>query len=193
MTTNRIAPQPDWHDETFTEPIDKRLELFRPPPKGAIQGIILSHTLSVIYTHYFRGRTGPHTEPWCEACENGSPQRQCGYVALYSPTTSRVVVCELTNAALDPIELYAYMHKTLRGAELKLYRGGIARNGKVTSSIKKGDYLDHQLPTCPDVRAFLEKLWDAPTRGHTTNPTQRNPPDLAPPPPSNGQNGSQPH
>lgn len=134
-------------------------EIKRVPPSGKIKGVILSEFLVCRKTHWWGGRTVPHSEFGCEPCLNNVEGRWHAWVALYSLERQTTVIMELTARSIKPLRDYIDDFKTLRGAELTLGRVGKKPNGRLFASLTRGPVGVDKLPSAPDVQLLLLKLW----------------------------------
>lgn len=134
-------------------------QLARCPRSGTLRGVILSRSLQGTGTHYYRGRTTPCVGAKCEACKDGMAARWYGYVAIWSPSTDRVAIAEITDAAADDLDRWHARHGTLRGAVLTLKRQGARVNGRIIADVSQGTIDPDRLPPPPDLIRILEKIW----------------------------------
>lgn len=145
--------RPDRGDESTN------YQLARCPRSGSLRGIILSRSLQGTGTHYYRGRTAACLGSKCEACKDGMKPRWYGYLAIWSPSTDRVAIAEITDAASDDVDRWFARHNTLRGAILTLKRQGSRPNGRILADVTAGTIDDSRLPDCPDIIRCLERIW----------------------------------
>lgn len=142
--------------------ISPGLDIIRVPAAGHMGGILCDHTPAMVYTHWHGGRTVPCTKE-CTPCDEGSPRRWHAYAQLYSPSSHRLCVIEMTDACRGVIYRYLENEKTTRGAQISLTRRGSQRNGKLSLSITKAkETID--LPPEIDLLQWLCELWGAADR-----------------------------
>lgn len=143
------------------EHVEPRIDVVRAPETGVLSGISLSHDLSGAYTHWYRGRTRPCTQPNCEACAENTPWRWHGYLMLFGPKTHRIVLLEVTKNVCPTIDDYMAAKQTLRGARINITRKNRKKNARVILTVTASDIDDRTLPPCPPVAYHLAKLWDS--------------------------------
>lgn len=137
-----------------------KFRIQRTPAGNGIKGVILSPDIVGAYTHYYRGRTRPHTTPYCEACDNQTPVRWHGYFGLLGKSGD-VVIFEITATPVRVFDEYLRLHKTLIGALMVARRIGLRENARVHITLQREpDRPLITLPEPPDVRLFLSRLWD---------------------------------
>lgn len=151
------------HIPTSHRPADSELRtsyrIVRAPSTGELTGIVLSHEIYGCDTHYFRGRTRPHTDPLCEACDEGAGKRWQGYLALLTHKTRDLVLFEFTAAAAAPLCEYFDHNKGLDGANIRAYRTSTKANARVVIRIERGDVALFSAPPAPDVAQILNRIW----------------------------------
>lgn len=151
---------PNWSDRPPAPTEFAGLRLIRVAAGSRAAGICLSQNLIGCYTHYTRRRTIPCEGAGCQFCEDSGPPRWHGYVALQSLANKTVAVLELTALAAVPLADYLDRQGTLRGARIDATRTGSRANAPVTATVQPADIDLRQLPREPNVRRFLEILWD---------------------------------
>ena len=151
------------HIPSTPRPADSELRtsyrIVRAPNTGELNGLILSAHIYGCDTHYFHGRTRPHTEPVCEACEEGSNKRWQGYLALMLTKSRDLALFEFTAAAAAPLVEYEAHNNTLNGAVIRAFRTSVKANARVVIRIERGDVDLYHAPDPPDVQAILARIW----------------------------------
>lgn len=146
-------------------PTDDRsfgLTLIRTPADRPLVAVITSDDLVGCNTHYWGGRTVPCQRPVCKPCADGIPFRWHGYVGVFSPTTGKHALLELTAQACDPIAQYVLAHGTTRGAKIECSRHGRKQNGRVWTAISEAKSIPANLPDAPNIPAILAVIWNMP-------------------------------
>ena len=151
------------HIPAQPRPADSELRtsyrIVRAPNQGELQGMILSPRIYGCDTHYFHGRTRPHTEPICEACDEGAGKRWQGYLALMLTKSRDLALFEFTAAAAAPLVEYEAHNNTLNGAVIRAFRTSVKANARVVIRIERGDVDLFHAPEPPDVEAILQRIW----------------------------------
>lgn len=146
-------------DRPNEEQVGTRYQLVRTPANKRARFRVLSHKCVGVPTHFYRGRTQPHTIPTCEACDEGITSRWHGYIGVQGFATGEVFVLEITAHCEEALHHYTQKHGTLRGADLSVYRRGSKANSPVHAIIVPGIFDHTALPAPPDVEAFLRRIW----------------------------------
>ncbi len=133
--------------------------IVRTPQIGELTGMIISHEIYGCETHYHRGRTRPHTEPICEACDEGLGKRWQGFLAILLTKTRDLALFEFTAAAAAPLVEYYEHNRGLEGAVIRAYRTTAKANARVVIRIERGDTDLFHCPPPPDVATLLARIW----------------------------------
>lgn len=136
--------------------------IIRTPTSNPIDMLILSEAIYGVDCHYYQGRTRPHTQPTCEACDVGSPYRWQGYVAVLLTRLRDLALFEFTAAAAAPLVEYYETNRTLRGVAMKAARVNARPNGRVILQVTRGDLSMYAAPPAPDVAEILARIWQVP-------------------------------
>jgi len=148
---------------TSSAPPDEQLRtayrIVRTPSSGELQGLILSNEIYGTWTHFFNGRTRPHTEPCCEACDAGQNQRWQGYLAVLLTRARDLVLFEFTAPASAPLVEYQEHNRGLRGAVMRAYRNSPRPNARVTIRLERGDIDMYSPPPAPNIAEILSRIW----------------------------------
>lgn len=145
---------------------ERRHDLYRVPKKGISGLVILSPRYLGRLIHYWGGRSMPHIEPWCPACEDGNGKRATFWVAAWQPASGNQAILELTDGSIETIDDYIRRYKTLRGADFAAIRKGGRVNGKLIVQLKPSTMPEAAIPAEFDFRKELEHMWGGslPTR-----------------------------
>lgn len=161
------APQPIWQRRPDDAQMPARYELLRVTEKGLKGMICLSGDLCGCHVHYWRGKTLPCSIHNCAACLDGQAPRWRGYLCVLHRKSHVITVVELTAAATEPVDKYFRAHRSLRGAELSLWRNPPRPNGRMWAKLEEPQGDIETLPKPIDVKRFLCTLWGV----HTPTPT----------------------
>jgi hypothetical protein len=164
---------PTFRNNLPTSARTENLKLRRVPPRGPLQAIILSTELTVVDTHYWRGRTCPcerelNPEGFtiddsnCEACQHKQGYRPHVYVACWDPRAEIRFLLEITPHAAKPLADYIADRGTLRGCSIYATRPKGKENAAVTITTAPVNQSITRLPNPPDVPAALAILWRLP-------------------------------
>jgi hypothetical protein len=122
--------------------------------------IALGDDLVGTQTHYYQGRTTPHREADCPACDAGQPSRWYGYLLVWSPKTKLRAILEITAASAEMYDIYRTQHGTLRAARVIVWRPNGKPNGRVKAILERSEFAANELPTDVDLRPILCRMWD---------------------------------
>jgi hypothetical protein len=151
------------HIPTASRPADAELRtsyrIVRAPTTGELSGLVLNQEIYGCDTHYFHGRTRPHTEPICEACDEGAGKRWQGYLGLLLTKSRDLVLFEFTAAAAAPLVEYYEHNRGLNGAMIRAYRTSMKANARVVIRIERGDTDLFAAPKAPNVAEILTRIW----------------------------------
>ncbi len=139
------------------------LQLVRTPTKGKLIGLITSTDLIGTATHFWHGRTVPHEEDDCRACQDNMPWRWHAWIACKLKSTRQHVLFEMTAQAAKTFVQYRDQHAGLRGAEFTAWRPSGKQNGRVSITIKPYDHTDVVLPLEPSLVEALSIIWNIAT------------------------------
>jgi hypothetical protein len=160
----------DWSDAPPTKAKTQAADLRRCPPGGLPPVIVLSDWIVGNEMHWFNGRSFPHLKNDCPACLAKRSKVWKGYLACLDPKTRKVFILEITPNCIDPAAAYKECYGSLRGSGCKLDRSATKINGRVTASFCAANLGGLELPTCPDVRAILQHMWQTDHRKEDSNP-----------------------
>lgn len=147
-------------NEVPADPRGNSLPLMRCPVNKTITGIITCEDLVGTRTHYYRGRTIPCDDSACPACDEGLPWRWHAYVSVYSPTSHRTVLFEMTARCAETLVTYRRAYGTLRGCQLTAKRANLNPNSRVILQTTQADLQKVTLPSEPDLLAALSIIWN---------------------------------
>lgn len=158
-----MATSTEW-DELFShrpkeDQMPVRWDIVRAGPKGLGNLIVLSHDVVGADVHYWNGRTMPCIPASCPACQENQQPRWRGYLAITNRKRTISAIVEVTAAAMPPIKKYFDQRRTLRGANLGLYRKGGATNGRLYAEICESSENKETLPKGPSLKKLLAQIW----------------------------------
>ncbi len=133
--------------------------IVRAPSQGELHGLILSDQIHGVQTHFYKGRTRPHTQPYCEACDDGHGPRWQGYLAILLTRSKDLALFEFTGPASAPLVEYTDSNKGLRGAVMRAYRMSPKPNARVCIRLERGDVDLYHAPPAPNVAEILDRIW----------------------------------
>lgn len=140
----------------------KNLKLVRTPIKGNLTAMVLSDEILGCNTHFWGGRTVPCEAPNCPACDDGSPTRWHGYLAIWLPNDNIKLLYEFTEGVADTLLQYRKANGTLRGCRIVASRARAVPNGRVLLKTSSVDLSKYPVPPAPDVAKLLLHMWDLP-------------------------------
>ena len=153
---------PTWSSEAPANPRGPAYPLLRTPPLRPLVAIITSETIDGCATHYYKGRTVPHLDEGCPACEDNIPYRWHAYVAAYRLPDGIHFIFETTAKASEVLADYGKAHGGLRGCQFKATRMNSRPNSRVVIQTKPADLTAIHLPEPPNVRRCMAIIWDLP-------------------------------
>lgn len=120
---------------------------------------IISHEHIGVYTHHWRGRTGPHLLRGCEACESGQLPRWYGFLLARIHGIKQDVVMEFTaRAAASVIKAEQDFH-SLRGRIILLSRPGGKNNSPVSIQFVDTIPASVSLTEPEPIHPLLARIW----------------------------------
>ncbi|HWN10120.1 MAG TPA: hypothetical protein VNO50_12790 [Pyrinomonadaceae bacterium] len=149
-----------WENEPPINDAISPYDLFRIPGRGTYNFIILSRQLHGCKLHYFKGRSIPHTEGGCEACENKNETRWRGYLAVCNASNFKQGILELTAVPAAQIAEKIKLNEPIRGKIATLHRPSGKPNGRIQLDLRPGKIPDKELPEPFNVIATLKKIWN---------------------------------
>lgn len=165
----------DWKDNPPAESRPAPYELRRvglDPTTGFATG----DTPLGVMVHFYKGRTRPCVGTQaCEACENGNEARWKGYLTLFDPRSREHWIQEYTAQAHEGIKLGIVAHGSLRGHEICFRRQRRKPNSPMIAEVWIKTIDLRTLPSAPDVKAILRKIWDIPEPEEPDPPTTEEP------------------
>ena len=127
---------------------------------GALfRGLITSHSVLGVLTHFMGGRTLACVDGNCPGCEAQMPQRWEGYLAVITPQPTRHIIVALTPGAALGIADSAPDAMMLRGNLLICERSGKRANARLRARIEPTEPYGKVLPPAPDLKAHLLHIW----------------------------------
>lgn len=138
-------------------------QMIRAPECGSLRLMIVSHQLIGRPMHFYRGRSTPHTEPTCEACDDGRRKEWKGYIGCRQIVTGQRYILEVTAHVGHQIAKYSSDHRTLKGTIINVGRTTPKANGKVWVKLTPPPENMGELGPEPDLRPILERMWQIKT------------------------------
>lgn len=154
------ATQTEWNRRPPDNEPRGGWSLRRCPTKGFLAVVIVSHDLMGRYTHYFAGRTRPCQGNDCEACNKNMRPRWHGYLCAIDLQTNEKIIVEVTSSIASQLGEWFDSHRTLKGSRMKLERRSPKPNGKITCKLAEPAPGTGELPTAPDIRPIMNKIWE---------------------------------
>jgi hypothetical protein len=151
----------------------------RVPTSNRLIGIALNHTLDITTTHWDGRRTGPCTGANCPHCRNGHPGRIHAFVPLYSQSSGKIAVIQLTDIAAGALQEEARRYKGLRGLLLQISRVQPRDNARILIEARKLPVDPPDLPEPIDVRRFMASIWNSNAKSTNQNGQSRTEPHPA--------------
>jgi hypothetical protein len=158
----RIENMPIWSNQIPKESRHMGFDLRRTPENYPIRAICTCEDMLCVPTHYWGGRTIPHEDENCPACNASVPYRIHVYVSCFDPKDREHFVLEITANAAKSFEEFKESYKTLRGCFFEASRPKKTRNGKVCIITKPADLTKFKLPDPPDLIRVLCTVWNLP-------------------------------
>lgn len=153
---------PTWTNEP-PDPSDATpFRIIRTPATGKLLAIITSDEVIGTNTHFYNHRTLPCEGATCPACGDGYPWRWHGYVTALDPLTREHFLFEFPAAANDAFKAYRTNQATVRGCHFLATRAPQRHNGRVMIRCKPADLEREPIPSAPNLRKILCKLWSIP-------------------------------
>lgn len=152
-----------WTDRPDRGDGSTQIAILRSRPAKTIGGIITSIDCVGAYTHYWKGRTCLCTHPNCDPCDASRAPRWYGYLAVVPPNGGQAAILEITPSCVPALDAYRESHGTLRGALIKVQRANAKINARVICTLTEGSFGGEKLPTAPNVKAQLCKMWEVPS------------------------------
>lgn len=143
----RSAPKPDCPS----------IDILRCPTAGKFECLALDEPFC-IWTHFYRGRTYPCPSHDCPLCVADFHGRMYSYTPVNFRDTIRLL--ELPQAAT--YHLNAKAVDGITGRTILVARNGRRQNSPVTANPSTEKVAPIRLPSLPDVRLVLLKIWSMP-------------------------------
>lgn len=150
---------PLWQRRPDADQAERNWRIKRAPEKGRLELVVLSHDLIGTLTHFWGGRTVPHTQGPCNACDAGQRVRWHGYFCAWDLKWREKLIIEITANVCQPFDDYFREHRTLRGAICELSRTNDRKNGVVRAKLSQSDYPADRIPNYPPLQPMLERMW----------------------------------
>lgn len=149
-------------EDVPTDPKGRVFDLVRVKQMGSVKAVVTSDRSLSIPTHFWSGRTMPHADEDCPACQEGMAYRWHTYVACYALKRKLHVIFESTSTAAKPFDLYIRAYGTLRGCEFSAHRLGTRVNSRVLIETKPANLEIDSIPNAPALMKCLCRIWNVP-------------------------------
>lgn len=135
------------------------LPLIRVPSVGKITGVITTHSITELWTHFYRGHTVGCASDGCPGCDANCPKRYEAYCGFYNVATRHHRILGLTVGATRQILDAVGSLTQVRGLQLTLGRKTKKPNSRVI--VECGMiFADRQhLPDPFQVIEHLRRIW----------------------------------
>jgi hypothetical protein len=136
-------------------------DIIRVVPGPAQLYLVVSSTLVSCTTHWLEGRSVfcPGLLDNCCHCKEGKKQRWEGWLAVCKRNQARILYLAVTPGAVECCPRLQDRSKTLVGLDLVVGRKGNTPNSEMTCAIQPSIPCSVIVPKCPDVCAWVERLW----------------------------------
>lgn len=142
-------------------------------PKQGMRGLhILSHDPLGARIHWIGSRSMPCIGDTCRLCHDGNPRRWYGWLAVQTTSTGRTFILEYTSAAAFQVNEYFNEHRTLRGAQIELWRKPQRANGRLCLFIRPGITDRTTIPKGPSRKTILAQMWGVDLNNFDTGEVQ---------------------
>jgi len=137
----------------------RKYDILRTPAKGIGNLALLGDGFRWQELHYWRGKSVPHNEHWCEPCEYSCELRERGYIACSPRNVIDIQILEVTDQCGDAIAEAVERFHTLRGLVVNLIRKESKANGKLKIAFTNEQIHSDLLPTSPNVEEVMRRVW----------------------------------
>jgi hypothetical protein len=83
-----------------------------------------------------------------------------GYLCAIDLQTNEKIIVEVTSSIASQLGEWFDSHRTLKGSRMKLERRSPKPNGKITCKLAEPAPGTGELPTAPDIRPIMNKIWE---------------------------------
>jgi hypothetical protein len=148
-----------WDDDP--PPEDRKfVPIISPKGSESVRGIIVSHRMYGVWTHYLERRTVPCTghQGLCQECEDKVPRRWKGYVGIWLPGACRYAIAEITADAARHCPDIKAKGCNLRGCLIRVFRIGAHKNAPCRVELApppKASIVPREF----DVQMSLYRIW----------------------------------
>ena len=137
----------------------RKYDILRTPAGGIGNLVLLSEGFLWQELHYWRGKSVPHNQHWCEPCEFACELRERGYIACTPNGTVDIQILEVTDQCDEVIADAVQRFHTLRGLVVGLGRKEKKTNGKLRIIIPGKQIHGDLLPAAPNVEEVMRRIW----------------------------------
>lgn len=138
------------------------MQLLRTPTGKALNAVVTSPDLIGCHTHFFMGRTTPHDDADCDACDAGIPTRWHTYLSACQCQTHLHFIFETTERGSDAFIDFRNRYGSLRGCQFTARRANSAINSRVLITTKRIDLQTIVLPPPPNLIRCMATIWNVP-------------------------------
>lgn len=143
----------------------RKYDILRTPAKGIGNLVLLGEGFRWQELHYWRGKSVPHNDHWCEPCEFDCDLRERGYIAATPNGRIDIQILEVTDQCADEIADATARFTTLRGLVVGLGRKEEKANGKLRILFSGKQIPDQMLPQSPNVDEVMRRIWGLGRKG----------------------------
>ncbi len=151
---------PQFSNEAPDDPRGHSLQILRTPTGAALTAIVTSEDLIGCPTHFWGGRTTPHEDEDCKACEAGLPWRWHSWLSAWNPRDHHHFIFESTARVTKIFTAYRDNHHTLRGCKFRAHRRSNIPNSRVLLECQPTDLDGVRLPNPPDLIKCMSIIWN---------------------------------
>lgn len=137
----------------------RKYDILRTPGGGIGNLVLLGEGFGWQELHYWRKKSVPHNEAYCEPCEFNCDLRERGYIAATPNGKVDVQILEVTDQCAAAIAEATERFHSLRGLIVGLERKEKKSNGKLRIVFSGKQIHSDFLPASPDVEEVMRRIW----------------------------------
>lgn len=126
---------------------------------GRMEMVCLSDNLVGRHMHFAGNRSRPCTGAGCTMCMANQRPRWTGWLGGIDLKDDQKIIAEITERAARQVRIARSTYRTLRGCRVVLVRKGTRSNGPLDCLFRSPATGTGELPTMPDVRPILLRIW----------------------------------
>lgn len=149
----------DFRSSPTTKNKARKYDILRTPAKGIGNLVLLGDGFRWQQLHYWRGKSVPHNNEWCEPCDFNCELRERGYIMCTPNGTIDIQILEVTDQCEDAIADAVERFHTLRGMIVGLERKEKKANGKLRIVFPGKQIHSDLLPPSPNVEEIMRRIW----------------------------------